>query len=116
VCDEGANLLGIVSGEGQPGDSTTTAAEHVGPVPADRVDEMSQILGLDLRRDLLCPIGGRAVAQTVWVVRHHGVVFSEQVRQRSERTTGHRLTDHQQKWPGSADLVVQTSIPDIQMV
>src|SRR5215212_10311198 len=114
--DDGAYLVGIVSGESQSGDGTTTGAEHIGLVGADRVDDPGQILGLDLRSDLVSRIGRGTGAQTVWVVRDHGVVFSEQVRQRSERTTGHRLTDHQQKRAGSPDLVIQTSIPDIQMV
>ena len=50
--DERADLVGMVSGEGQTGDGPTARGEHLCRSTPDRVDKLRQVLGLNLGLNL----------------------------------------------------------------
>jgi hypothetical protein len=116
VRDEDAHLVRMTGGKGEPSDSGTAAGEHVCRADADRVDQLGQVVGLDLGCHVKGWVVHRALAQPMRVVRDDRVLVDEEVGQRTERGTGHRLTDHEQQRAGAANLAVQPTAWNVQDV
>ena len=76
--DESLDVVGVTGDQGEPGDRTAAAAEHLRGPAANRLQHPPYVICQQVRLGILVAVVDRAAAEASGVVAHDGVVVSEQ--------------------------------------